>query len=30
VDSAVSAQVVERIAAIKGVLVARYLPADQP
>ncbi len=28
VDSAVPPQVVERIAAIKGVLVARYLPVD--
>jgi D-3-phosphoglycerate dehydrogenase len=27
-DSAVPSQVVERIAAIKGVLVARYLPVD--
>jgi len=29
VDSAVPPQVVERIAAIKGVLVARYLPVDK-
>ena len=30
VDSEVPPQVIERIAAIKGVLVARYLPADHP
>jgi D-3-phosphoglycerate dehydrogenase len=30
VDSAVQPAVVERLAAIKGVLVARYLPAEKP
>ena len=29
VDSAVPPEVVERIAAIKGVLVVRYLPTDK-
>jgi D-3-phosphoglycerate dehydrogenase len=28
VDSAVPSEVVERLAAIKGVLVARYLPVE--